>query len=126
MNMFHYPNVVCPPACARSIRKNAGSDSPSNMGNHPSLFQNNQSEGDFRCWRRKGRGAGCHFWHDAIVEVIITGAREMHATHRERIMQRWSVVQHELMPELAAQVGVLTPKLEKLIHTLEWVRIEEF
>ena len=50
----------------------------------------------------------------------------MHATHRERIMQRWSVVQHELMPELVAEVGVLTPKLEKLIHTLEWVRIEEF
>jgi hypothetical protein len=91
-----------------------------------SLLQNKQSEGDFRCWRRKGRGAGCHFWHDAIVEVNITGAREMHATHRERIMQRWSVVQHELMPELAAEVGMLTPKLEKLIHTLEWVRIEEF
>ena len=50
----------------------------------------------------------------------------MHPTHRERIMQRWSVVQHELMPELAAEVGGLTPKLEKLIHTLEWVRIEEF
>ncbi len=50
----------------------------------------------------------------------------MHATQRERIMQRWSVVQHELMPELAAEVGVLTPKLEKLIHTLEWVRIEQF
>jgi len=91
-----------------------------------SLLQNNQSEGDFLCWRRKGRGAGCHFWHDAIVEVNITGARQMHATHRERIMQRWSVVQHELMPELVAEVGVLTPKLEKLIHTLEWVRIEEF
>ena len=24
------------------------------------------------------------------------------------------------------QVGTLTPKLERLIHTLEWVRIEEF
>lgn len=30
------------------------------------------------------------------------------------------------MSELRAQVGPLTPKLEKLIHTLEWVRIEEF
>ena len=50
----------------------------------------------------------------------------MHATHQERIMQRWGVVQHELIPDLAAEVGVLTPKLEKLIHTLEWVRIEEF
>ena len=50
----------------------------------------------------------------------------MHATQRELIMQRWSVVQHELLPELATQIGSLTPKLEKLIHTLEWVRIEEF
>ena len=24
------------------------------------------------------------------------------------------------------QVGTLTPKLERLIHTLEWLRIEEF
>ena len=41
-------------------------------------------------------------------------------------MQRWRVVQHELMPELRAEVGSLTPKLEKVVHTLEWVRIEEF
>lgn len=41
-------------------------------------------------------------------------------------MQRWFVIQHELLPELRNDVGALTPKLEKLIHTLEWVRIEEF
>lgn len=41
-------------------------------------------------------------------------------------MQRWQVIQHELMPELKSQIGTLTPKLEKLIHTLDWVRIEEF
>ena len=41
-------------------------------------------------------------------------------------MQRWFVIQHELLPELKADVGALTPKLEKVIHTLEWVRIEEF
>lgn len=41
-------------------------------------------------------------------------------------MQRWSVVQQELMPELRSEVGPLTPRLEKVIHTLEWVRIEEF
>ncbi|MCK6501018.1 MAG: transposase [Nitrospira sp.] len=50
----------------------------------------------------------------------------MNAIRRELIMQRWNVVQHELLPELMAAVGALTPKLEKLIHTLEWVRIEEF
>ena len=41
-------------------------------------------------------------------------------------MQRWLVIQHELLPGLKAEIGALTPKLEKVIHTLEWVRIEEF
>ena len=50
----------------------------------------------------------------------------MNTTQPQLIMQRWHVVQHELLPELKAQVGPLTPKLEKVIHTLEWVRIEEF
>ncbi len=50
----------------------------------------------------------------------------MNDTQRALIMQRWNVIQHELIPELRDDVGVLTPKLEKLIHTLEWVRIEEF
>ncbi len=30
------------------------------------------------------------------------------------------------MPELRNAVGALTPKLEQVVHTLEWVRIEEF
>ena len=50
----------------------------------------------------------------------------MDAIKRELIMQRWNVVQHELLPELHEHVGALTPKLERLIHILEWVRIEEF
>ncbi len=50
----------------------------------------------------------------------------MDATRRELIMQRWSVIQYELRPELRTDVGALTPKLEKVIHPLEWVRIEEF
>jgi hypothetical protein len=32
------------------------------------------------------------------------------------------VIQHDLIPELRNDVGPLTPKLEKLIHILEWVR----
>jgi hypothetical protein len=55
-----------------------------------------------------------------------SNAREMDTNRREFIMQRWNVIQHELMPELRNDVGPLTPKLEKVIHTLEWVRIEEF
>ena len=50
----------------------------------------------------------------------------MNATRREMILQRWNVVQHELLPELKNEVGALTPKLERVIHTLEWVRIEQF
>lgn len=50
----------------------------------------------------------------------------MNATRPELIMQRWNVIQHELLPELRNDVGTLTPKLEKVIYVLEWVRIEEF
>lgn len=49
----------------------------------------------------------------------------MNSTQRATIMQRWQTVQHELMPDLKVEVGPLTAKLEKLIHILEWVRIEE-
>ena len=55
-----------------------------------------------------------------------TSAPEMNTTQRNGIMQRWFVIQHELMPELRSEVGALTPKLQQVIHTLEWVRIEEF
>lgn len=40
-------------------------------------------------------------------------------------MQRWQMVQRELMPELRSEIGALTAKLEQVVHTLEWVRIEE-
>ena len=59
------------------------------------------------------------------MEVLKTPSTpKMNTTQRTTLMQRWTVVQQELMPELRADVGALTPKLEKLIHTLEWVRIE--
>jgi hypothetical protein len=41
-------------------------------------------------------------------------------------MQRWSIVQQELMPELCHEVGGLTPKLERVVYALEWVGIEAF
>jgi hypothetical protein len=50
----------------------------------------------------------------------------MNATERDLIMQRWNVIQQELLPELRNDIGTLTPKLKGVIHTLEWVRIEEF
>lgn len=42
------------------------------------------------------------------------------------ILQRWNVFQHELLPRLINEMGALTPKLEKLIYKLEWIRTEEF
>jgi hypothetical protein len=50
----------------------------------------------------------------------------MNANRQDLIMQRWNVIQHELLPELRNDVGMLTPKLENVIYVLEWVRIEEF
>jgi len=50
----------------------------------------------------------------------------MDAISRELIMQRWNVIQRELIPELRSDVGPLTPKLEKVTHILDWVRIEAF
>jgi hypothetical protein len=41
-------------------------------------------------------------------------------------MQRWNQVQREIVPMVRDEAGPLTPKLARLIHTLEWVRIEEF
>ena len=50
----------------------------------------------------------------------------MDITQRNGIMQRWRIVQEELMLELRDKVGALTAKLAQVVHTLEWVRIEEF
>jgi hypothetical protein len=50
----------------------------------------------------------------------------MDITQRGLIAQRRGVVQRELMPEVRSEIGPLTLKLETVIHTLEWVRIEEF
>ena len=46
----------------------------------------------------------------------------MNTTQRTLVMERWNVLQHELMPELKLECGALTPKLEKLIQLLDWVR----
>jgi len=50
----------------------------------------------------------------------------MDATQRAGLLQRLLVVQEELIPGLGREVEGLTPRLEKLIHMLEWTRIEDF
>jgi len=77
----------------------------------------------------KAEVAGGHFWHDRSVKTKITPAMtndSIDPTVAYKFMDRWNVVQHELMPELEARWGAMTPKLERLIHILDWVRIEEF
>ena len=67
---------------------------------------------------------GGHCWQDQGSENFID-AHAMNTTQRTEILQRWRIVQEELMPELRTEVGALTPKLAKLVHILEWARIEE-
>jgi hypothetical protein len=43
-----------------------------------------------------------------------------------KLVTRWNIIQYELIPELTRDVGPLTPKLEQVVHTLEWVRAEEY
>lgn len=50
----------------------------------------------------------------------------MNITEQTRKLQRWSTLQYELMPYLQDDVINLTPKLERLIHILDWVQIEEY
>lgn len=49
----------------------------------------------------------------------------MDATRRDLILQRWDMIQQELLPFLHTDIGPLTPKLERVIYVLDWVRIEE-
>jgi transposase len=49
----------------------------------------------------------------------------MNSTLSPLLAQHWSVTQHELIPFLRNQHNFLTPKLEQIIRTLEWVRVEE-
>ena len=67
---------------------------------------------------------GGHCWQDGGSKDNITP--DMNTTQRTEIMQRWQTIQHELLPELRTEIGSLTPKLEKVVHLLEWARIEEF
>ena len=50
----------------------------------------------------------------------------MDAIRPAQIMQRWKAIQYEVLPGLGAEIGSLTPKLKRVIHVLEWARIEEF
>lgn len=69
--------------------------------------------------RRVGRR---YCWQDVSYQEA-HWTPKMEGTQRAGLMQRWHVVQAELIPDLGQEVGGLTPRLEKLIHTLEWVTV---
>lgn len=50
----------------------------------------------------------------------------MNTNDRTVLMQRWSLLQAQLFPSFSEEHLSLTPKLEKLIHILEFTRIEDF
>lgn len=50
----------------------------------------------------------------------------MNTNDRTLLMQRWSLLQTQLFPVFQEEHYTLTPKLEKLIHILEFTRIEDF
>jgi hypothetical protein len=76
-------------------------------------------------FKEKNKDAGGHYWQNVSYRKTHLHPH-MNATERSLTMQRWHFTQYEIIPDLGDEVGVLTAKLEKVIHTLEWVRIEEF
>lgn len=50
----------------------------------------------------------------------------MDCTKRSTLMQQLLTVQHELLPSLCEELDILTPKLEKLVHVLDWLSMAAF
>lgn len=75
--------------------------------------------------QQKKKDAGAQKWENESYRKTHLHP-QMDTTQRPLVMQRWNCIQYEIIPDLLEDVGVLTPKLMKVIHILEWVRIEEF
>ena len=48
----------------------------------------------------------------------------MHTTSESHLSQRWTQIQSHLFPSLCAEFNSASPKLEKLIHILEWIPLD--
>jgi hypothetical protein len=48
----------------------------------------------------------------------------MHTTSESYLSQRWTQIQTYLFPTLCAEFNSTSPKLEKLVHTLEWIQLD--
>jgi hypothetical protein len=70
------------------------------------------------------RGGRSQVWHD-VVYLRLIKRPPVNNTLRVHLSQRWFATQEELLPFLRAELEGTTPKLEQVIRTLEWVRVEE-
>jgi hypothetical protein len=48
----------------------------------------------------------------------------MHTTSESYLSQRWTQIQTHLFPTLSVEFNSTSPKLEKLIHILEWIQLD--
>ena len=48
----------------------------------------------------------------------------MHITSESYLSQRWTQIQTHLFPSLGTEFNSTSPKLEKLIHILEWIQLD--
>jgi hypothetical protein len=48
----------------------------------------------------------------------------MHTTSESHLSQRWTQIQSHLFQSLCAEFNIPSPKLEKLIHILEWIPLD--
>jgi len=48
----------------------------------------------------------------------------MHITSESYLSQRWTQIQTHLFPSLCTEFNSTSPKLEKLIHILEWIQLD--
>jgi hypothetical protein len=49
----------------------------------------------------------------------------MHTTSTSYLSQRWTQIQTHLFPSLCTEFNSTSPKLEKLIHILEWIQLDQ-
>lgn len=67
---------------------------------------------------------GGHCWQDGGSKGYIYARYEYYATKLNHTTVAHGSARTDV--RLRSEVGALTPRLEQVVHTLEWVRIEEF
>ena len=66
---------------------------------------------------------GGWFWQDRIHKIYRTHI--INTILHTYLSQRWTQIQEQLYPRLSADLESTSPKLEKLIHVLEWIDLDK-